>query len=265
MGTTALVRLAWSSAFIAGGLIAFAGCGGGADDGGTERSSSGRSSTARAASALLAEAAHQFAQVESYRFTAVEVVDGYTTNYSGDVRTTGEVRFTKDTGVSHAEMVLTPDARYIKANLVAWQSGTDDEVANRRLRRLAGRWVRQAPDADTDADGTLGEASPERMAKCLGDVRGTLRQRFSQTFRGEPALVLQSDASPMLYWVTRARPTRLLRYVQTGPMEGRRSKACGGEAIDGSVSRVELTFSDYDRVAPIRPPRGARSMEDLLA
>jgi hypothetical protein len=258
------VRALLLSVVIAVGFVV-AGCGGG-----------GGKDAATGPEEQLAAAVKDFATLKSYHFTAVEIVDGLTTSYEGDVFASGEGRVTSDagTGTGGVRVLVVGDVTYLKGSTEFWSVNFSGEVPEARAetlaRRIGDRWIRMTAADGVDTS-SLDDASPKRVLACVRATAGTLSRGRDMDVRGQKATVVQNagdrpGTAPGYYALRKGERPRLLRFVQTGRATPGRSKVrrCSIGAGDTKATRIEMTFSAFDAAKPVTAPAHAAGLRELL-
>jgi hypothetical protein len=160
-------------------------------------------------------------------------------------------------GDATAELIGLPSGSYIRANTTFWKSHAGAAAA-----RLANHWI-QVPSSNARAvTSSLGALAPATLARCLVEDHGTLSLAGKTIVDGQSAIVLKDagnapGSSPSVLAVAATGAPYPLRYTATGGQRaGGRIDVCN----DGKASDAHgvITFGQFGRVPPIRPPKGAQ-------
>jgi hypothetical protein len=159
-------------------------------------------------------------------------------------------------GDATAELIGVPGASYIRGNTAFWRS-----QAAPRLARLANHWIEVPSSNARSLTSSLGSLAPATLAHCLIEDHGTLTLVGRTTIDGQPAILLKDagdlpGSSPSVVAVAATGAPYPLRYTATGGQRaGGRVDVCNdGKASD---ARGTITFSQFGKVPPIQPPKGA--------
>lgn len=223
--------------------------------------------SAKDANAIMADAAHDLAQVKSYHFAGRDREDGVTSKLTGDALANGSGRFTLTTSKEKAQFVELPGVVYIKANAAFWRT-TGEKLSSNVVRKLANRWIRQKADKDASI---VSEFAPKKLAACLTGGTGTLSKAGTATIAGQQALVIEDagdkpGTTPSRYYLTSKPPILLLRAVQTGkPKPGTtKDKSCSDDSGDDDSTSSDLAFSRFNKVPRVTAPHGAVTPEQAV-
>jgi hypothetical protein len=241
------------------GALATAGVALAQDDGGE---------AAKDPKAILADAAHDLAQVKSFHFAAKITDDDGTTTLSGDVLASGAGRLALVNGGEKAQIVALPSRTYIKANASFWRDVGGKGLSSKVIGKLANRWIREPGDESSAA--VLGDFRPKKLAACLSGGTGTLTKDAPGTAGGQPAIVLKDagdkpGTAPGRYYFTSTPPILLVRAVQTGKAKPAKTKDpdCGDDGAN-TTTRSDLSLSRFNKVAKVTAPRGAVTPEQAV-
>jgi hypothetical protein len=223
----------------------------------------GDESQSKSAQAVLLEVQRDLAKVKSFHFTATQTEKGVVSHMAGDIFASGAAGIAVTEGKGSARLILLRKAAYMKANAVYWRAnGAGKMVA----AKIAGRWV-EVPVSAGDDFQSLKDLMPKHLASCVTRGLGTVSNNGVKTLGGRKVIVLESKgdrpgSTPGLLYVAAEGPALPLREVQTGP------RRPGGK-VDGRCSdpndkstKSEVTFSRFDRVPPLKAPKGALLLED---
>lgn len=252
--------------------LAAGGCGAGGE-GSESAAAKGAVAAPVSGRAVMEDAARELAKVRSYHVAGhVEDADGKATDLTGDLLPNGFGHVVLTVGESRAELILLKQGAYLKGNTAFWNETTDDEVPYDVIKRLVGRWVVQdAPEAGVT--GVLDEMGPKHMAACLLSGSGTLTQKGTGTVNGQAVTIVEdagdvAGGAPGRFYIRRDAPHRLLRAEQTGPMRpgaSTQDPGCDdGYDDEPDSTTVDIRFSHFDDVEPLRAPRGAVTVQQVL-
>ncbi|WP_445151786.1 hypothetical protein [Baekduia sp. Peel2402] len=256
---------------IVAAALVVGGCGAGGE-GSESAATKGAVAAPASGRAVMEDAARELAKVRSYHIAGhVEDADGTSTDLTGDLLPNGSGHIVLTVGESRAEMILLKGDAYLKGNTAFWNETTDNEVPYDVIKRLVGRWVVQdAPDGGITS--VLEKMGPKHMSACLLSGSGTLTQKGTGTVNGQ-AVTIVEDAGDVAggasgrFYIRRNAPHRLLRAEQTGPIQPGTAPSdpgCDEGDDDETDSMVDIRFSRFDDVKPLRAPRGALRVQQAF-
>ena len=156
-------------------------------------------------------------------------------------------------GASFAQVIELARAFYITGNDAFWRPHL-----GARAPLAAGRWFQVPPSAMRTAISAFGHFAPATFSRCIPEDHGTLRLAGMATVNGQRAILIKDagnvpGSTPSEFAVAATGPPYPLRATALGRSRaGGRIDACN----DGkpSTSLGTITFGDFGRVPPIRPP-----------
>lgn len=244
--------------------LTLAACGGSSGDTAGPKPASAGSKTPKQ---VLADVSRALAAVHSYHLDGTETDKDGKTRLTGDVSTTGRLRFRIDNQGKTLSVIVLRSATYLRANRAFWVSqghGSGDRVA----AALAGRWVKATPDIATGLTNLVKQVSPATLAHCVSHNAGTLSKAGTRMLGGRQVIVITDkgdkpgDAPGELY-VPTSGPALPPRVTQTGPRKpgGKVDRLCDDPTSTTTASDYRL--SRYDKPVKITPPHGAIDLSKL--
>ena len=166
----------------------------------------------------------------------------------------GSLDFGFEAALVAVRVIVLPRTSYIRGNAAFWRS-----QGGGRLERLANRWV-PAPSANVRSiTSSLGSLAPATLSRCLLEDHGTLSTAGKATVAGRRAVLVKDagnapGSSRSVLAVAASGTHYPLRLVATGGTRpGGRVDVCNDGK--GSDAHGTISFGQFNRVAPIRPPR----------
>lgn len=226
----------------------------------------GAEAESKSPQAVLSDLQRDLGKVKSFHFAGSQTEKGAVSRMSGDVFASGSASIAVTEGKASVAMILLPKATYMKANAAYWRAN-GGKSGKTLASKIAGRWVKVPESAGDSVQPLLTKLSPKHLASCATSGLGTLSNNGMKTLGGRKVIVLEDKGdrpgtTPGLLYVAADGPALPLREVQTGPRKpgGKLNKRC--ESANDKSTKSDVTFSRFDRVSPLKAPRGALSVED---
>jgi hypothetical protein len=214
---------------------------------------------------ILADLKRDLGKVKSFHVAGRQTDPDGVTRMSADIFASGSASIGIAQGKASLRMILLPKATYLNANAVYWRAsgGKDGKTL---AAKLAGRWVKVPGSVRGSVDSLLTKLSPKHLATCYSSGTAALSNKGVTTLGGRKAIVLEAKGdrpgtAPGRLYVAADGPVLPLREIQTGPRKpgGKLDKRC--DEADDKTTAADVTLSQFDRVPPLRAPRGALSLE----
>ena len=214
---------------------------------------------------ILSDMKRDLVKVKSVHFAGSMTDPSGVTRMSGDVFASGSASFGVTQGKITFRMIMLPKSTYLRGNAGYWRTAPGAEDDPELVARLTGRWVKVPTSVRDSIRSLMSTVSLKNLARCLAGRTGTLTNNGLTTFGGRRAIIVEAKddrpgATPGLLYVTADGPVLPVRDVQTGPRKagGKLDRRC--DTPDNKITASDITYGQYNRVPPLRAPRGALSV-----